>query len=156
MPRRKLFAKRVKIPDSKYNDQLVGKFISIIMKDGKKSRAESILYGVFDIIKEKTKDDPLKVFKKAVQNVKPKLEVKSRRVGGATFQIPVEVRSDRQIALSIKWILQSAYSRKDYGMKNRLAAELLDAADKTGGAIKKKADTHKMAEANRAFAHYRW
>lgn len=156
MPRRRLVAKKEVQPDTKFNDPLVALFINAIMKKGKKSLAESILYNSLDIIKEKTNEDSLKIFKKAIDNTKPMLEVRSRRVGGSTYQIPVEVKFARRIALSIRWLIASARSRKDYTMSKRLAAELVDAANKTGMAVKKKEDTHKMAEANKAFAHYRW
>lgn len=156
MARRKISIKKVIISDLKYNDPLVAKMVNAIMKDGKKSVAESILYNALDIIKEKGKDEPLKVFKKAVDNVKPVLEVKPRRVGGATYQIPVDVRHERRTALSIRWIITSARGRGEKTMQERLAAELLDAFNKTGISMKKREDTHKMAEANRAFSHYKW
>jgi small subunit ribosomal protein S7 len=130
--------------------------MSVIMKQGKKSTAERICYGAFDILKEKTGSDPLKVFKTAVDNVKPMLEVKPRRVGGATYQVPMEVRPQRKIALALRWIVSYSRARKEKTLRERLAGELLDAYNNTGSSIKKKEDTHKMAEANRAFAHYRW
>lgn len=156
MSRRRAAIKRKVKPDPKFNDILVSRLTKIIMKKGKKSLAEKIVYKSFDVISEKTSEDPLKVFKKALDNVKPMLEVKSRRVGGATYQVPVEIRPDRKIALGIRWIIQAAEQRKEYGIINRLAGELLDAHKKIGLAVKKKEDTHKMADANKAFAHYRW
>ncbi len=156
MPRRRVAAKREILPDPKYNSKLVGKFLNFLMKDGKKFTAEKICYGAFNILKEKTGNDPLKVFKAALDNVKPTIEVKSRRVGGATYQVPVEIRQQRRAALSFRWICIYARQRSEKTMMQRLAAELLDAFNKTGSSIKKKDDTHKMAEANKAFAHYRW
>jgi len=134
----------------------VAKFINNLMWKGKRNRAERIMYQAFDIIEEKTRDNPLKVFKRAVDNVKPSLEVRSRRVGGSTYQIPIEVRPSRKTALSFRWLISFARDRKERTMEERLAAELLDASNNTGAAIKKKDDTHRMAEANKAFAHYRW
>lgn len=156
MARRRASTKREVLPDPKYNSKLVSRFIGVILKDGKRSVAEKILYGALDILKEKTGSDPLKVFKTAVENVKPVLEVKPRRVGGATYQVPIEVRPQRRIALAFRWIVTYARERKEKTMQERLAGELLDAYNNTGSSIKKKEDTHKMAEANRAFAHYRW
>jgi small subunit ribosomal protein S7 len=156
MPRRREVPERVIIPDSKYNNKLVSKFIKSIMRDGKKSIAESILYDAFDIIKNKTNESPVKIFEQALENVKPMIEVKSRRVGGSTYQVPTEVRPSRRTALGIRWIIGFARKRSEKSMANKLAAELLDAANKKGAAVKKKDDTHKMAEANKAFAHYRW
>ena len=156
MPRRREVPERVIIPDSKYNNKLVSKFIKSIMRDGKKSIAESILYDAFDIIKQKTNESPVKIFEQALENVKPMIEVKSRRVGGSTYQVPTEVRPSRRTALGIRWIIGFARKRSEKSMANKLAAELLDAANKKGAAVKKKDDTHKMAEANKAFAHYRW
>lgn len=156
MARRREAEKREILPDPKYNSKLVSRFINVIMKDGKKSIAEKTFYGALDIIKEKTGSDPLKVFKTAVDNVKPVLEVRPRRVGGATYQVPMEVKPQRRIALALRWIVTYARARKEKTMRERLAAELLDAYNNTGSSIKKKEDTHKMAEANRAFAHYRW
>jgi small subunit ribosomal protein S7 len=156
MARRREAEKREILPDPKYNSKLVSRFINVIMKDGKKSVAEKTFYGALDIIKEKTGSDPLKVFKTAVDNVKPVLEVRPRRVGGATYQVPMEVKPQRRIALALRWIVTYARARKEKTMKERLAAELLDAYNNTGSSIKKKEDTHRMAEANRAFAHYRW
>lgn len=149
--------KRTVLPDPKYNSVLVAKFINCLMRDGKKSIAEKIFYSALDIIRERTGNrDVLAVFNKAVSNAKPVLEVKSRRVGGSTYQVPVEVRPERRTTLSIRWIIESARQRGEKSMQERLAAELLDAANNRGNAIKKKEDTHKMAEANKAFAHYRW
>jgi small subunit ribosomal protein S7 len=156
MPRRIAPEKREVLPDPVYNSQLLSKFINVIMKDGKKSVAERILYDALDIVSERSGEDPLKVFKKAVEGVKPAVEVKSRRVGGSTYQVPMEVRPNRRLALSFRWILQSAMRRGEQTMKQRLAGELLDAAENRGAAIKKREDTHRMAEANKAFAHYRW
>ena len=156
MPRRREVPERVIIPDSKYNNKLVSKFTKSIMRDGKKSIAESIIYNAFDIIKQKTNESPVKIFEQALENVKPMIEVKSRRVGGSTYQIPTEVRPSRRTALGIRWIIDFSRKRSEKSMANKLAAELLDAANKKGAAVKKKDDTHKMADANKAFAHYRW
>ncbi|MFZ5571409.1 MAG: 30S ribosomal protein S7 [Thermodesulfobacteriota bacterium] len=156
MPRRREVPERTIIPDSKYNSKLVAKFVSSIMHDGKKSKAELILYEAFDIIKEKAGEAPLKIFEKAVENVRPAIEVKSRRVGGSTYQVPTEIRPSRRTALAIRWILTFARGRSETSMARKLAAEILDAANERGAAIKKREDTHKMAEANKAFAHYRW
>ena len=157
MPRRREIAKRELLPDALYGSPLVTKFINTIMSQGKRSTAERILYQSFDLIKERSGDDPLKVFKKAVDNVKPALEVKSRRVGGSNYQVPVEVNPNRRLSLSIRWIVGYATSRGDgKTMFEKLANELLDAANLRGGAVKKREDTHRMAEANKAFAHYRW
>jgi small subunit ribosomal protein S7 len=156
MPRRRVVAKREILPDPLYNSQLVTKFVNTVMERGKKSLAESILYGALNKVAEKTQDDPMKAFKKAIENVKPALEVKSRRVGGSTYQVPVEVRPNRRTSLAIRWLIEYAEQRGEKTMREKLAAELLDAANLRGGAVKKKDDTHKMAEANKAFAHYRW
>ena len=156
MPRRRVVAKREILPDPLYNSQLVTKFINSVMKKGKKSLAESTLYGALNRVAEKTQDDPMKAFKKAIENVKPALEVKSRRVGGSTYQVPVEVRPNRRTSLAIRWIIEYAAQRGEKTVREKLAAEFLDAANLRGGAVKKKDDTHKMAEANKAFAHYRW
>jgi small subunit ribosomal protein S7 len=156
MARRRVAEKREVLPDPKFHDPLVTKFINVLMVRGKKSVAERIFYGALDVVGERSKQDPLTVFKRALENVKPVLEVKSRRVGGSTYQVPVEVRPERRQALSTRWIIQAARSRSERTMQLRLAAELLDAANNTGLSIKKKEDTHKMAEANKAFAHYRW
>ncbi len=156
MPRRREVPKREILPDPLYNSQLVTKFVNVVMRDGKKTTAERILYAALEAIREKTGDDPMKVFKKAVENVKPSVEVKSRRVGGSTYQVPVEVRPARRLALSMRWLIATAQARGEKTMRARLAAELLDAAEGRGTAIKKREDTHRMAEANKAFAHYRW
>jgi small subunit ribosomal protein S7 len=156
MPRRRDVPKRKIIPDPKYRDKLVTKFTNSLMLQGKKSTAEGILYGAFDIIGTRFKEEPLDVFRKALDNVKPKLEVKSRRVGGATYQVPVEVRPERRVALAMRWLVSYARSRGEKTMRERLAAELVDAAQLRGNSVKKKEDTHKMADANKAFAHYRW
>jgi small subunit ribosomal protein S7 len=156
MARRRVAAKREIIPDPKFKDRVVAKFMNDIMIDGKKSVAEKILYGAFDIIEEKLKDDPLKIFKKALNNVKPALEVRSRRVGGATYQVPVEVRPERRQSLASRWIVQYSKERQGKNMTERLANEILDAAENRGGAIKKREDVQKMAEANKAFSHFRW
>lgn len=156
MPRRRVVEKRKILPDPKYHDRILTKFINDVMRDGKKSIAERIVYGAFDIVEAKTNEEPLRVFKKALDNVKPVLEVKSRRVGGATYQVPVEVRPERRVALGMRWIITYAQSRGEKTMAEKLAGEILDAAANRGGAVKKREDTHKMAEANKAFAHYRW
>ena len=156
MPRRREVPKREVIPDPKYGDVTVARFVCRLMMSGRKSVAEKILYGAFDIVEEKAKDDSLQMFKKAIENVKPAVEVKSRRVGGATYQVPVEVRPSRRSALGMKWLVDYARGRSESTMRERLAGEILDAANGRGGAFKKKEDTHRMAEANRAFAHYRW
>jgi small subunit ribosomal protein S7 len=156
MPRRREVAKRKVVPDPKYNSVLVARFINNLMKKGKKSTAEAILYGSFDIIEAKMKESPLDVFEKAMGNVKPVLEVKSRRVGGATYQVPTEVLPNRRIALAIRWVINYARARAGKSMKEKLAAEFMDAAGSRGASIKKREDTHKMAEANKAFAHYRF
>ena len=156
MPRRREVPERIIVPDSKYNNKLVSRFIKSIMRDGKKSTAESILYDAFEIIEQKTKEPPVKIFEQALENVKPMIEVKSRRVGGSTYQVPTEIRPSRKMALGIRWIISFARKRSEKGMVNKLAAELLDAANKRGASVKKREDTHKMADANKAFAHYRW
>jgi small subunit ribosomal protein S7 len=156
MARRRVAAKRVVTPDPKYKDRVIAKFMNDLMIDGKKSIAEKILYGAFDIIEEKLKDDPVKIFKKALNNVKPALEVRSRRVGGATYQVPVEVRPERRQTLASRWIVHYSKERQGKNMTERLANELLDAAENRGGAIKKREDVQKMAEANKAFSHFRW
>jgi small subunit ribosomal protein S7 len=156
MPRRREVPERVIVPDAKYNSKLVSKFIKSIMRDGKKSIAESILYDAMDIIEKKTNEPALKIFEQALENAKPMIEVKSRRVGGSTYQVPTEIRPSRRTALGIRWIIDFARKRSEKGMVSKLSAELLDAANKRGASIKKKEDTHKMAEANKAFAHYRW
>jgi len=156
MPRRRVVAKREILPDPKFNDRQVAKFINKIMWEGKKSIAESIVYNSFDIIEKKIKADPIKLFRSALENVKPIIETKSRRVGGSTYQVPVEVRPGRRVNLAMKWLISFARARKENSMEERVAAELLDAANNRGSSVKKREDTHKMAEANKAFAHYRW
>ncbi len=156
MARRRVPEKRKIIPDPKFNDKVVAKFMNDVMRDGKKSTAEAIVYGAFDIIEKKLSDDPLKIFKKALNNAKPSVEVRSRRVGGATYQVPVEVRPDRRQTLASRWIISYSKERAGKNMTEKLAAELLDAAENRGGAIKKREDVHKMADANKAFAHFRW
>jgi len=156
MPRKRVIEKREVKPDPRYNNVLVTKFINNLMSRGKKSVAQSILYGALDIVGEKTKQSPVATFQKAVENVKPAVEVKSRRVGGSTYQVPTEVRPSRRQALSIRWLIGYARGRGEKTMASKLAGEILDAANGRGTAVKKKEDTHKMAEANKAFAHYRW
>jgi small subunit ribosomal protein S7 len=156
MPRRREVPKREVLPDPKYGSKLLSKFINALMSDGKKAVAEKIAYDAMDIIKEKTSDDPLKVFKTAMDNIRPVVEVKPRRVGGATYQVPVEVRANRRTALAFRWVITFSRKRGEHMMSQRLAGELMDALKNTGSSIKKKEDTHKMAEANKAFAHYRW
>jgi small subunit ribosomal protein S7 len=156
MPRKREVKKREVLPDPKYHDTLTAKFINGIMRRGKKSLAEGIFYHALDIIKDKTHSDPVKVFTQAMNNVKPLIEVRPRRVGGATYQVPVEVRPERKVALAIRWIIGFSKQRTEKTMEEKLSAELIDAANNRGAAIKKKEDTHKMAEANKAFAHYRW
>ena len=157
MPRRREVPKREVPPDPLYNSALVTKFVRTVMKNGKRSTAEGITYRSLDIIKAKTGDDPLKVFKKAIDNVKPSVEVKSRRVGGSNYQVPIEVNPNRRLSLSIRWLASHARARGDgKTMQEKLASELLDASSLRGGAVKKREDTHRMAEANKAFAHYRW
>jgi small subunit ribosomal protein S7 len=156
MPRRGHTPVRESLPDSKYNEKLVAKFINTVMLSGKKSTAEGIVYGALEIIHQKTKDDPMKVFKKALSNVRPSIEVKSRRVGGSTYQVPVEVRPERRNSLALRWLTNFAKQRKGNSMTDRMASELFDAAENRGEAVKKREDVHRMAEANKAFAHYRW
>ncbi len=156
MPRKGGVVKRPILPDLKYNDVLVSRFINGLMKKGKKSTAQRILYNALDIIGQRAQDEPIKVFRQAMDNVKPLIEVKSRRVGGATYQVPVEVRADRRVSLAIRWLIGYATARSEKSMEAKLAAEFMDAAQNRGAAIKKREDTHKMAEANKAFAHYRW
>ena len=156
MSRKRVIVKRDIMPDPKYKSQLAAKFINSLMKDGNKSVAQSILYEAFDIIKKKIKEEPLNTFQKAVENVKPVVEVKSRRVGGSTYQVPTDVSTSRSQALSIRWIISFAKKRGEKTMSGKLAGELIDASMRKGAAIKKREDTHRMAEANKAFAHYRW
>jgi small subunit ribosomal protein S7 len=156
MPRRREVPKRKWLPDPKYRSSLLTRFMNVVMLDGKKSVSEKIVYGALDTVAEKTRDEPIKIFERALQNCKPDVEVKSRRVGGATYQVPVEVREERRIALSMRWIVLYARRRAGRTMREKLAAELIEAANERGGAFKKREDTHRMAEANKAFAHYRW
>lgn len=156
MPRRRGIPKREVLPDPVYNSPLVAKFVNALMWEGKKSTAEAILYKALDKIKEKTQEDPLKIFKKAIENISPKVEVKSKRVGGANYQVPVEVNTSRRNALAMRWLVQFARNRGEKTMMDRLAGEILDAAQAKGNSVKKREDVHRMAEANKAFAHYRW
>jgi small subunit ribosomal protein S7 len=156
MSRKRVTDKREILPDSQYNSKLVSKFINALMKSGKKSVAEKTCYDAFNVIKKKTGNDPMKTFKSALENVKPVVEVKSRRVGGATYQVPVDIKTQRRIALAFRWILGYSKKRPEKSMKEKLAAEIMEAANKMGASVKKREDTHKMAEANKAFAHYRW
>ena len=156
MPRRREIEKRDVLPDPKFNNKLVAKFVNSLLKRGKKSVAESILYGAFDIIGKKVKEQPVEYFEKAVSNVKPLIEVKSRRVGGSTYQVPTEVLPSRRTALAIRWLITNAQERTEKTMREKLAGELIDAANNRGGAIKKREAVHKMAEANKAFAHYKF
>jgi small subunit ribosomal protein S7 len=156
MPRRRRVIRRVLTPDSRYNSKLVTKFINAIMMKGKKSISESVLYGALDLVGSKMNEEPIRVFEKAIENVKPVVEVKSRRVGGSTYQVPVEIRGDRRTTLAMRWIILNARARNEKSMKEKLAAEFMDAVNGRGASVKKKEDTHRMAEANRAFAHYRW
>jgi small subunit ribosomal protein S7 len=156
MSRRRRADRREINPDAKYSDLIVAKFMNSLMYEGKKSVAEGIMYGAFDTIQQKTRQEPLAVFHEALRNVSPALEVRSRRVGGATYQVPVEVRLDRSRALAIRWLITAARGRNEPTMSGRLSGEIMDAANNRGTAVKKREDTHKMAEANRAFSHYRW
>ena len=156
MSRRHRAEKREVIPDPKFGDTVLSKFMNSVMKDGKKSAAERIVYGALDQIEDKAKQNPVELFHQALENVMPALEVRSRRVGGATYQVPIEVRPDRRQALAIRWIISAARARGENTMVERLSGELLDAANNRGAAVKKREDTHRMAEANRAFSHYRW
>lgn len=156
MPRRRVVAKREVLPDPKYGSELLAKFINVVMKDGKKSIAEKIVYGALDIIAEKKEGEAVEIFEKGLDNVRPIVEVKSRRVGGSTYQVPVEVRPARQTALAMRWLSEYARKRGEKSMKLRLANEVIDAIENRGAAVKKKEDVHRMAEANKAFSHYRW
>ena len=156
MSRRRVIGARDILPDPKYGNEMLTKFINMVMHSGKKSVAEKIIYGALDQIAEKSKGDPVEVLDKALDNVRPMVEVKSRRVGGATYQVPVEVRSVRRTTLAMRWVLDAARNRSEKSMPLRLAGELMDAAESRGGAVKKREDTHRMAEANKAFSHYRW
>ena len=156
MARRRRADKREVLPDAKYGDVVVAKFMNSVMSRGKKSAAETIVYGSFDMIEKKTKKNPVEIFHNALDNVKPAIEVRSRRVGGATYQVPVEVRASRRQTLAMRWVIEAARARTEKSMAFRIAHELMDAAENRGGAVRKREDTHRMAEANRAFAHYRW
>ncbi len=156
MPRRREVPKRPVTPDPKYKSETVAKFINVVMRRGQKSTAERIVYGALDTLTERGKSDPVSVFNQALDNVRPMVEVKSRRVGGATYQVPVEVRQKRQVALAMRWVVEAARTRSGKSMGTRLADELLDASEKRGNAVKKREDVHRMAEANKAFSHYRW
>ena len=156
MSRRHRAEKRTILPDAKYNDLILAKFMNAIMLDGKKSAAEGIVYGAMEIVEEKARTEPIRIFHDALENIKPSVEVRSRRVGGATYQVPVEVRPERRQALAIRWLVKASRARNENTMRERLAGELMDAANSRGTAVKKREDTHRMAEANRAFAHYRW
>ena len=156
MPRRRVVAQRVILPDPKYRDGSVAKFINTLMLNGKKSIAEQVMYGALDVVSRRTKKDPLAVFEEALENVRPQVEVRSRRVGGATYQVPVEVRPVRRSALAMRWLVDAARRRSEKSMDQRLANELIEASQNRGSAAKKREDTHRMAEANKAFAHYRW
>jgi small subunit ribosomal protein S7 len=156
MPRRREVPKRLPQPDPKHGDRMVGRFMNVLMKDGKKSTAESILYGAFEEIESKMRSDPLATFRRALDNIRPRVEVKSRRVGGATYQVPLEVRPDRAVSLAMRWLADYARKRSGRSMKEKLASEIIDAANERGESVKKREDTHRMAEANKAFAHYRW
>ena len=156
MSRRHRAEKREILPDPKFNDLVLSKFMNAIMLDGKKSTAETIVYGAMEIVEDKAKTEPIRIFHDALENIKPAVEVRSRRVGGATYQVPVEVRPDRRQALAIRWLVSASRSRNENTMRERLACELMDASNNRGSAVKKREDTHRMAEANRAFSHYRW
>ncbi len=156
MSRRHRAEKREILPDAKYGNVVVSRFINAVMRQGKRSVAERIVYGAFELIETQGKKNPLEVFQEALENVKPSVEVRSRRVGGATYQVPVEVREDRRMALAIRWLINASLSRSERTMRERLSREFMDAAQQRGGAVKKREDTHKMADANKAFSHYRW
>jgi len=156
MPRRREVPKRPIQPDPKFSDRMVGRFTNVIMRDGKKSLAEKIVYGAFDVIESKTRNDPLAMFRRALDNIRPRVEVKSRRVGGATYQVPIEVRPERANSLAMRWLADYARSRAGKSMREKLADEIIDAANERGESVKKREDTHRMAEANKAFSHYRW
>ena len=156
MPRRREVPKRIVLPDPKYKEEVIAKFANVLMRDSKKSTAEKIVYGALEMVAERSKSDALEIFRRAIDNVRPVVEVKSRRVGGATYQVPVEIRSDRRMALAMRWLRDSARKRNEKSMGNRLAAEILEAAENRGNAVRKREETHRMAEANKAFAHFRW
>ncbi len=156
MPRRREVPKRKILPDPKYSDRMVGRFTNVIMRDGKKSTAERIVYGAFEVIEKKTRNDPLAMFRRALDNIRPRVEVKSRRVGGATYQVPIEVRPERANSLAMRWLSSYARNRAGQSMHEKLADEIIDAANERGESVKEREDTHRMAEANKAFSHYRW
>jgi len=156
MPRRREVPKRNPVPDSKHGDRAVGRFLNVVMQDGKKSTAERIVYGAFEEIESKMRSDPLAMFRRALENIRPRVEVKSRRVGGATYQVPIEVRPERATSLAMRWLHDYATKRPGKSMREKLANEIIDAANERGESVKKREDTHRMADANKAFAHYRW
>ena len=156
MPRRRDVPKRLPAPDPKHGDRVVGRFINVLMRDGKKSTAERIVYGAFDEIESKMRSDPLAMFRRALENIRPRVEVKSRRVGGATYQVPIEIRPERASSLAMRWLADFSHKRPGKSMRERLANEIIDAANERGESVKKKEDTHRMADANKAFSHYRW
>jgi small subunit ribosomal protein S7 len=156
MPRRRDVPKRQTPPDPKHGDRVVGRFINVIMRDGKKSTAEGIIYGAFEMIESKMRSDPLAMFRRALENIRPRVEVKSRRVGGATYQVPIEIRPERASSLAMRWLADYSRKRPGKSMREKLANEIIDAANERGESVKKREDTHRMAEANKAFAHYRW
>ena len=156
MPRRRVVEKRKLLPDPRYGERMVMRFMNIIMRDGKKSTAEQIVYGAFEIIESKTRNDPMAMFRRALENARPRIEVKSRRVGGATYQVPVEVRPERATSLAMRWLVLYARSRDGKSMRDKLANEIIDAANERGETVRKREETHRMADANKAFAHYRW
>jgi len=156
MPRRRVVEKRTLLPDPRYGDRQVARFMNIIMHDGKKSTAEQIVYGAFEIIETKTRNDPMAMFRRALENARPRIEVKSRRVGGATYQVPIEVRPERATSLAMRWLVLYARSRDGKSMRDKLANEIIDAANERGETVRKREETHRMADANKAFAHYRW
>lgn len=156
MPRRRDVPKRPVTPDPKHGDRVIGRFINVIMKDGKKSTAEGIIYGAFDMIESKMRSDPLAMFRRALENIRPRVEVKSRRVGGTTYQVPIEIRPERASSLAMRWLKENSRKRPGKNMAEKLANEIIDAANERGESVKKREDTHRMAEANKAFAHYRW
>ncbi len=156
MPRRRDVPKRPTTPDPKHGDKVIGRFINVIMRDGKKSTAENIIYGAFDMIESKMRSDPLAMFRRALENIRPRVEVKSRRVGGTTYQVPIEIRPERASSLAMRWLKENSRKRPGKNMAEKLANEIIDAANERGESVKKREDTHRMAEANKAFAHYRW
>jgi len=156
MSRKGSVPKRDVLPDHKYSDRVVSRLINKLTSEGKKSKAEGVVYGAFDVIEERLKTEPMKVFKKAIDNIRPSIEVKSRRVGGATYQVPIEVKPDRKLSLALRWLVTYSRSRGEKSMVEKFAAEIIDASNGKGGSVKKKGDVHRMAEANKAFAHYRW